>query len=136
VYTPSSKGKFAVTTNTGGKGTWKQVGTYQEHCRDWTILPDMFPAGTSHAQLECNFDMFLTFTQWEYCRYMASSPCNLQEHGDKLMCLQCSLRKTHVPAIFPLGECQEHVKITFQLCMRCSWWESSRCIVALHSECV
>ena len=86
--------------------------------------------------------MFLRFTQWEYCRYMASSPCNLQEHGDKHMCWQCSLRKTHVPAIFPLGEYQEHVEITsqmyemflvgklqvhgsmtFRMCTKCSCWE-------------
>ena len=26
---------------TGGKGTWKQVGTSQEHCRNWNTLPVM-----------------------------------------------------------------------------------------------
>jgi len=54
--------------------------------------------------------MFLKFAQWEHYRYMGVSPCNLQLLGDRLMYLQCSLRKTHVPAIFPLGEYQEHVK--------------------------
>ena len=29
-----------------GEGTWKQVGTCQEHCKDWNTLFDMFPAGT------------------------------------------------------------------------------------------
>jgi len=53
--------------------------------------------------LECNFNMFLTFAQWEHYRYMGSLPCNLQLLGDGLMYLQCSLRKTHVPAIFLLS---------------------------------
>jgi len=67
--------------------------------------------------------MFLTFAQWEHYRHMGLLPCNLQLLGDGLMYLQCSLRKTHVPAIFPLGEYQEHVEITFQMYMKYSWWE-------------
>jgi len=74
--------------------------------------------------------MFLKFVQWEHYRYMGASPCNLQLLGDGLMYLQCSLRKTHVPVIFPLGEYQEHVEITLQMYMRCSWWEYCRCMAA------
>jgi len=36
--------------DTGGEGTWKQVGTCQEHCKDWNTLFDMFPACQGRPQ--------------------------------------------------------------------------------------
>ena len=48
---------------------------------------------------------------------------------------KCSSRRVDVSMICPLGKCQEHVKITFQMCMRCSQWEYVRRMVWLHSEC-
>ena len=32
---------FHTPSNTGGEGIWKQVGTSQEHCRNWNTLPVM-----------------------------------------------------------------------------------------------
>ena len=55
-----------VASYTGGEGTWKQVGTCQEHCKDWTILPDMFPAGTFHTHSECNATMHLEYSHQEH----------------------------------------------------------------------
>jgi len=33
--------RLRMESHTGGKGTWKQVGTSQEHCRNWNTLPVM-----------------------------------------------------------------------------------------------
>ena len=52
--------------HTGGEGTWNQVGTCQEHCKDWTILPDMFPAGTFHTHSECNAAVHLEYSHQEH----------------------------------------------------------------------
>jgi len=51
---------------TGGEGTWNQVGTCQEHCKDWTILPEMFPAGTFHIHSKWNATMHLDHSHQEH----------------------------------------------------------------------
>ena len=56
--------------DTGGKGTWKQVGTCQEHCKDWNTLFDMFPAGTFCTHPECHAAMHLQFSHQEHLIYI------------------------------------------------------------------
>ena len=51
VIVRKTPGRSYVVADTGGKGTWKQVGTCQEHCKDWNTLFDMFPAGTLSGPL-------------------------------------------------------------------------------------
>ena len=41
VVTSAAVAADTVSIRTGGKGTWKQVGTSQEHCRNWNTLPVM-----------------------------------------------------------------------------------------------
>jgi len=54
----------------GGKGTWKQVGTCQEHCKDWNTLFDMFPAGTFCTHPECHATMHLQYSHQGYFIYI------------------------------------------------------------------
>jgi len=55
---------------TGDKGTRKQVGTCQEHCKDWNTLFDMFPAGTFCTHPECHAAMHLQYSHQEYFIYI------------------------------------------------------------------
>ena len=58
--------------DTGGKGTWKQVGTCQEHCKDWNTLFDMFPGGTFCTHPECHTTMHLQYSHQENLIYICN----------------------------------------------------------------
>jgi len=53
-------------TDTGGEGLWKWVGTCQEHWRDRTHFPGMFPPDTFHVHFECNCNMYLRWFHQEH----------------------------------------------------------------------
>ena len=44
-------------THTGGKVSWKPVGTSWVNCRLWITFPPMYPPITFGAHLECNLNI-------------------------------------------------------------------------------
>ena len=51
---------FQDALGTGGEGTWKQVGTRQEHWRERNHLSGMFPLDTFQAHIWCSWHILHT----------------------------------------------------------------------------
>ena len=53
---PPPRSPLRTTTHTGGKVSWKPVGTSWVHCRLWIIFPPMYSPITSGVHPECNLN--------------------------------------------------------------------------------